>query len=418
MNRYSHFGEKFSANSGIHELMEDLGGALASANDETIMMGGGNPAHIPEIETVWRERLREILDTPGGMEAMLGDYDTPRGRPEFLETLARFFKTTLGWDITAENIALTTGSQSANFLLFNLLTGSSDDGFKKILFPLVPEYIGYADQGIERDIFTAWKPDIEFLANHQFKYRIAFQEIGDDIAAICLSRPTNPSANVVTIDELRRLAELAEQRGIYLIIDNAYGRPFPAAIFRDTESLWNDRIIHTFSLSKIGLPGTRTGILIANREIIHRISVMNAALVLANGNIGAAITQPLFANGELHRLAETVMRPFYQSRSEQAQRWAYESFDPALDWHLHVCEGAFFFWLWMRNLPISDYAFYERLKARNVLVVPGRYFFPGFDEPWQHRHECIRITYCADPQKVRRGLAIIGEEMKRAYSQQ
>ena len=68
--------------------MEDLGRALSSGG--MIMMGGGNPAHIPEVETVWRRRMQEILAEQGAMEAMLGDYDSPRGRPEFLETMRSF----------------------------------------------------------------------------------------------------------------------------------------------------------------------------------------------------------------------------------------------------------------------------------------------------------------------------------------
>src|SRR5438067_4636322 len=127
--------------------MEDLGGALSAGG--MIMMGGGNPAHIPEVEAVWRRRLNEILAQPGAMEAMLGDYDTPRGRPDFLETLARFFNRTLGWSITADKIALTIGSQAACFLLFNMLAGACNDAGSRrtVLFPIVPEYIGYTDQG-------------------------------------------------------------------------------------------------------------------------------------------------------------------------------------------------------------------------------------------------------------------------------
>ncbi len=411
----SDFGRKFSAASGIYELMEDLGQAVSTGGD-ICMMGGGNPAHIPEVEAVWRRRLREICDTPGAMETMLGDYDTPRGRPEFLKTIAAFFQRTLGWEIDAENIAITTGSQAANFLLFNLLAGPSAGGAKKILFPLVPEYIGYAPQGIAPGLFTAWKPRIEMLGAHQFKYRIEFGDIGDDVAAICLSRPTNPTANVITDDELQKLSDLAAARGLYLIVDNAYGEPFPGAIFRPARTVFGRHVIHTFSLSKLGLPGTRTGIVVANRDIIRRLSIMNASLVLASCSVGECMTQPLFASGEVTALVHEVVRPFYQKRSEQAQAWIAEAFDDALDWRVHACEGAFFLWLWFPGLPISDRELYERLKKRGVLVVPGSYFFPGFDEPWQHKHECLRVTYCAPPDKVRRGIAILADEVKKAYA--
>ena len=69
-----------------------------------------------------------------------------------------------------------------------------------------------------------------------------------------------------------------------------------------------------------------------------------------------------------------------------------------------------------RLAVIADRELYERLKKRGVLVVPGSYFFPGFDEPWPHKHECIRVTYCAQPDKVRRGIAILADEVKKAYA--
>ena len=54
--RLSAFGEKLSAGAGILSLMEDLGLALAEGGK--IMMGGGNPGLIPEIQAVMRARLR------------------------------------------------------------------------------------------------------------------------------------------------------------------------------------------------------------------------------------------------------------------------------------------------------------------------------------------------------------------------
>jgi valine--pyruvate aminotransferase len=93
-----------------------------------------------------------------------------------------------------------------------------------------------------------------------------------------------------------------------------------------------------------------------------------------------------------------------------------ELFDDRIDYHVHASEGALFLWFWFRDLPISDRDLYERLKARNMLVVPGNYFFPGLEEPWRHRQECIRVSYCGDEKSVRRGLAILAEELRQIYS--
>ena len=408
---FSDFGEKLSAHSGIYDLMEDLGSALSAGG--MIMMGGGNPAHIPAVEDVWRRRLEEILATPGAMESMLGDYDTPRGRPDFLETMADFLRNHLQWPIGPQNIAVTTGSQTANYLLFNLLAGSRAGSPRRILFPLVPEYIGYAGQGAVPDMFRAWRPEIELRAPDTFKYRAAFGEITPDIAALCVSRPTNPSSNVITDNELSTLSKLVAQADARLIIDHAYGQPFPGVIFSDVRPpAWEEHVIHTFSLSKLGLPTSRTGIIVADEKIIDRIARMNAQVVLATSTIGQTITRPLFASGELTRLCSDVVRPFYRQRSEAALAALRESFAGYEHYRVHECEGAFFLWLWLPHLPVSDKELYARLKRRGLLVVPGSYFFPGLQQPWEHASQCIRVTYSSNPTAVRRGMTILADEVR------
>ena len=50
---------------------------------------------------------------------------------------------------------------------------------------------------------------------------------------------------MVTDKELQRLDELAKQAGIPLIIDNAYGLPFPQIIFSGASPFWNNNVIMT-----------------------------------------------------------------------------------------------------------------------------------------------------------------------------
>ncbi len=303
--------------------------------------------------------------------------------------------------------------------MFNALAGQFDDGRKKkILLPLVPEYIGYANQSISSDMFRAVKPRIEITREHEFKYHVDFDNlhVTDEIAAICVSRPTNPTGNVLTDDEISRLAQLAAEHDIPLIIDNAYGAPFPNVIFTEATPVWDQNIILTLSLSKIGLPGTRTGIVIAREDFVSSLSSMNSIVGLSNTNIGQALVRPLIESGEILRLSNEVVEPYYQKKSEQTQRWVREFFDSSLPYHVHRSEGAFFLWLWFEGLPITSREFYERLKQRDVLVVPGNYFFFGIDdEPWPHRNECLRVSFTMGEEVVREGFRIIGEEAAKAY---
>jgi len=415
--KVSRFGQKIATRSGISHLMEDLGNALAEKQD-VLMLGGGNPAHIPAVQTYFRESMVRLLGNDSQFEWVIGNYDPPQGNKEFIEAIATLLRNEFGWDMTSENVALTNGSQSAFFILFNIFAGRFEDGSdRKILFPLAPEYIGYSDVGLGDDLFVANKPHIRHLADHIFKYHVNFDQItiNDEIGAICVSRPTNPTGNCLTEFELEKLSALARKNGIPLIIDNAYGTPFPNIVFAEAKPLWNEQTILCMSLSKLGLPATRTGIVIADKEVISMVSEMNAVMSLAPGSMGTALAADLVRSGEIIRLSQDIIKPFYHKKAEEAISQAMALLK-GIDFQVHKPEGAFFLWLWFPNLPITNRELYERLKKRGVLVVPGHYFFPGLTEPWQHKDECIRISYAQDQKIVTAGLKIIADEVKRAHS--
>ncbi len=416
---HSDFGKRFAGEIGIGELMDDLGNAL-SADPAPLMLGGGNPSHVPQVQALFRKRMEDILAQPGEFERLIGNYDTPQGSKNFVEALVELFRNEFGWNLGPENVALTNGSQNSFFYLFNLFAGRfGDSRRKKILLPLAPEYIGYSEVGLEKDFFWANRPEISRLDDHMFKYQVDFEslEITDEVGAICFSRPTNPTGNVVTDEEVDRLRELAKSQGVPLIIDNAYGTPFPNIIYEDVRPVWDENTIVCMSLSKLGLPSLRTGIVIAQEEIIRIVSRMTSVFSLAPGGVGPGLALDLVSSGEITRISREVIRPFYESKVKRAVVQLQEEMS-GVPFSIHKPEGALFLWLWFENLPITSRELYERLKERGVLVVSGHYFFPGLDAPWKHKDECIRVTYAQDDKVVEKGLSIIAEEVKKSYSSQ
>lgn len=409
----SYFGQKVTGNSGILELMDDLGRALAGGT-QVAMFGGGNPAAIPAVQRRIAEHTARLLKHPQDFDAYVGNYDPPQGNSRFIQAIVQQLNSSLGWQLTPDNIAVTPGSQAGFFMLFNMLAGDSRQGKRKILFPLVPEYIGYADQGIQSDIFTAQLPDIELIGEHRFKYRVGFKHltIGPEIAAICLSRPTNPTGNAVTDDELAHLSRLAQEHDIPLIIDNAYGLPFPGVITNSVmPPAWHENLICTFSLSKVGLPSSRVGIVVARPEIAKALGSMNAILNLSSPTFGQALGLSLLQDGSLMRACTDFIQPYYK----QAVRYATDVLEQkltGLPYRIHQYEGAYFLWLWLPGLPITSKQLYDRLKKRGVIVVPGEYFFPGLEAPeWRHRYECVRINFARPKEEVDAGFAILAEEL-------
>ncbi|WP_347363264.1 valine--pyruvate transaminase [Vibrio vulnificus] len=414
--QFSKFGEKFNQYSGITQLMDDLNDGLRTPG--AIMLGGGNPAAIPAMLEYFHQASENMLSN-GELLAALTNYDGPQGKDVFVKALARLLKDTYGWNISEKNISLTNGSQSGFFYLFNLFAGQQPGGsHKKILLPLAPEYIGYADAGIDEDIFVSYRPEIELLDNGLFKYHVDFEQLklDESVAAICASRPTNPTGNVLTDEEIRKLDQLARDNQIPLIIDNAYGLPFPNIIFEDVEPFWNENTILCMSLSKLGLPGVRCGIVIANEAVTQALTNMNGIISLAPGSVGPALGHYMIEKEDLLHLSSEVIKPFYQQKSQRAVELLQAAM-PDDRFRIHKPEGAIFLWLWFDELPITTMELYQRLKARGVLIVPGEYFFIGQEDNWEHAHQCLRMNYVQDDELMQKGIAIIAEEVNRAYSE-
>ena len=416
--KFSDFGTRFAGEIGIGELMDDLGDALVS-NPAPFMLGGGNPAHVPEVQSIFKKRMEHILANPGEFERVIGNYDTPQGAKAFIGALAELFRSEFAWDIGSENIALTNGSQNAFFSLFNLFGGKfGGSNLKQILLPLAPEYIGYAEVGLEPDFFRSFRPDLEILTDRLFKYRVDFDhlKVDNQVGAVCFSRPTNPTGNVVTDQEVARLRDLANTQRIPLIIDNAYGTPFPNIIFSEAQPIWDENIILCLSFSKFGLPSLRTGIVIARKEIIRVVTRMTSVLSLAPGSLGPALAYDLVKSGSITQVSDEIIRPFYRKKAERAVAQLRKEVGEDIPLRIHKPEGALFLWLWFDNLPISSQELYQRLKAKGVLVVSGHYFFPGMEkDDWKHKEQCIRVTFAQDDQIVRRGIDLIAEEIRIVY---
>ncbi|MCP4487057.1 MAG: valine--pyruvate transaminase [Gammaproteobacteria bacterium] len=411
---FSDFGRHFAGYSGITHLMDDLNEGLLQ--DDVVMMGGGNPAVIPEATKVFQQAF-EKLQASGELYKALANYDGPQGKNVFIDSLADFFQQQYNWPISRKNIALTHGSQSSFFVLFNSFAGKSLGHKQKILIPLVPEYIGYCDVGIEPDLISSQEARIERLSGGYYKYQVDFDnlEVDRSTGLICVSRPTNPSGNVLTDAECQQLDDIARKNGVPLLLDNAYGTPFPNIIFNQVNPFWNDNTIVCMSLSKMGLPGARTGIVIANEEIIQQFTNMTAITSLAPGGIGPAIANHLIQANSLLPLCNEIILPFYQKRSQLAVRLLREAIDdPRVN--IHKPEGSLFLWLWFEDLPITTTELYRRLKQKGLLVVPGKYFFPGQIEVSKHAESCIRMNYVQGENELQQGIEILANELRHCWA--
>ncbi|MGB3207327.1 MAG: valine--pyruvate transaminase [Crinalium sp.] len=413
------FGDKMSHLTGVRAIMKDIKETLqAGVGQQYINLSPGNPVILPEVEELWREYTTELLNGQdfGNVVCRYGD---SQGYEPLIEAVVNFFNQRYNLSLTNRNILITPGSQSLYFYATNAFGGYTSSGkLKQIVLPLSPDYTGYGGLTLFTEALFAYKPALDIdTAGHTFKYRPDFSQLNIDESTGCVlfSRPCNPTGNVLTDDEVRKIAALAEPYDIPVLIDSAYAPPFPALNFTEMTPIFGGNIIHCMSLSKVGLPGERIGIAIGEEKYINVLESFQTNMCIHSSRYGQAIAARAIETGMLADIATSVIRPYYQKKFTVVESTLDEAMPKDLPWFLHRGEGAIFAWIWFKDLPITDWELYQELKQVGVIVVPGSSFFPGLREDWKHKQECIRISLTATDEDIETGMRRLAKVIQDVY---
>ncbi|WP_371829491.1 aminotransferase class I/II-fold pyridoxal phosphate-dependent enzyme [Rhodococcoides yunnanense] len=80
-----------------------------------------------------------------------------------------------------------------------------------------------------------------------------------DVDALLLSDPRNPTGDSLTTTEFDELLRIAETKKVPLLVDHAYGEPFPKVAGSVPCRDGSPNVVHSFTFSKFGIPGERLG---------------------------------------------------------------------------------------------------------------------------------------------------------------
>lgn len=415
----SKIGDQMSNLTGVRAIMKDINETLrAGAGQQFINLSAGNPLILPEVEQLWRDCTAQLLASSEYGEVVCR-YGSSQGYAPLVEAIANDFNKRYGLNLTERNILLTPGSQSLYFYAANVFGGYTSSGdLKEIVLPLSPDYTGYGGVTLCAEALIAYKPTLDIdAAAHKFKYRPDFSqlEITENTGCVIFSRPCNPTGNVLTDDEVKKIAALAAPFNVPVLIDSAYGPPFPALNFTEMTPVFGENILHCMSLSKAGLPGERIGIAIGDEEWIHVLECFQTNMCIHPSRYGQAIAARAINSGKLAEISEQVIRSFYQNKFTVLEDSLFAAMPKDLPWFLHRGEGAIFAWLWLDELPITDWEFYQQLKQVGVIVVPGSSFFPGLREDWLHKHQCLRISLTGSDEEIAIGMQRLAHVAQQVY---
>lgn len=399
--------------------MKDIIETLKSGQD-FINLSAGNPVILPEVEQLWRDCTADLLSSAEYGEVVCR-YGSSRGYQPFIDAIKADFNQRYGLNLGDRNILITPGSQSLYFLAANTFGGYTDAGdLKQILLPLSPDYTGYGGVSLIAEALLSYRPTLEVDdANHSFKYRPDFSQlqVNDTTGFVLFSRPCNPTGNVLSDEEVHKIAALAAPHNVPVFVDSAYACPYPGLNFTEMTPLFDKGIVHCISLSKAGLPGERVGVAIGDEAVIEALECFMTNLCIHSSRYGQAIAARAIQSGALATISDQVIRPYYQSKFAVLEASLNDAMPKELPWFLHRGEGAIFAWMWFDRLPITDQALYQELKKVGVIAVPGHPFFPGLRDEWTHTHQCLRLSLTASDNEIATAMRRLADVVTRVYQQ-
>ena len=348
----------------------------------------GNPSipTPPEVD----ETIRQILsDTPS---IAVHGYTSAIGLHKTRKAIADDLNNRYGETITPEELFIGCGTSQELCAVFLAL---STPGSKVLaIAPYFGEYIPFVENaGMELDVVSADVPGF------QINFTALEEKLTPNTQALILNSPNNPSGTVYTAETLQKLAALLREKSeafghpIYIVADEPYRElvyegaevPYIPAIYPNT--------IICYSYSKsLSLAGERIGYILVprqaqdSRELYLAVSGASRAI----GHICApALWQEVIA-----RCAH--LRPDMEAYAKNRKALL----DGLLELGYEVAkpDGAFYLFV---KVPGGDgFAFSEKAKALDLLVVPGEEFgCPGY----------VRICYCVTYEKIVKSLPLFAK---------
>ncbi|UFS65435.1 aminotransferase [Paracoccus denitrificans] len=327
----------------------------------------------PPPEPLRRAMAEAALERP---DAHL--YGPVLGRPELREAVAGEWSRAYAGAIRPEEVAITQGCNQAFCAAIQTLAAAGDE----VILP-TPWYFNHKMwldmQGI-RAVPLRCGPDMVPDPSEAERLITARSR------AIVLVSPNNPSGAEYPGETLRGFFDLAQSRGLALILDETY-RDFdaregaPHDLFADPD--WGDVLIHLYSFSKAyRLTGHRVGAVIASpARMVEIEKFLDTVAICAGqiGQIGAAWGMANLRDWLAGERAEILAR-----RAAMAEGMA------ALPgWRVKGC-GAYFAWAEHPfDMPSSELA-QRLLREAGVLLLPGTMFMPEGDAEGP-RH--VRIAF-------------------------
>lgn len=373
-----------SKRSVIREIFEYSKKRAAQIGAENVFdFSIGNP-NVPAPEGVKRALLELVEEKD---DVALHGYTSAQGDAGVRSAIAKNLNERYGTAFTADHLYLTCGAAAS---LKICITALFEEGDEFITFtPFFPEYRVFVETAGAKLVPVQTEPD-----TFQIDFEALEAAITPQTKAVIVNSPNNPSGVVLKEEAVKKLAELLKDKAhhyhhpIYLIADEPYrelvydGIEVPYM----TKYYANTLVCYSFSKS-MSLPGERIGYIVVPEEV-DESALVYAAICGAGRALGYVCAPSLMQQVIGRCIGEVSDLTVYKENRDLLYQ--------ALTGYGYTCiypDGAFY--LFVKALEPDAYAFCEKAKEYELLLVPSDDFgCPGY----------VRIAYCVTTEQIKKAL--------------
>jgi aspartate/methionine/tyrosine aminotransferase len=358
---------------------------LASTIDDPVQLAGGDPNFTTPEHIIAGAAERSAAGSTG--------YAPGEGFLELREAIVDKLRRVNAVTASPDEVCVTTGACGGLFTSIMLAVEPGAD-------VLVPDP-GWANYAAMIHVLGARTVPYPVDASTGWRLDPAAVEaaVTPETAALILNSPGNPTGVVLDPADLVAVAELAAERGIAVISDEAYDQVvFDREPFSVASQVNSDQLLTVYSFSKTyAMTGWRIGYAVGPAGFVRELSLLQEPVVSSAATIsmhGATVA----LQGPQDCVTEMVSA--YAERCRQAMALLdSEEIDYVKP------GGSFFIMVDIRSSGLDSWAFATRLAERHrVVVVPGLAFGEGGEG-------FVRVSLASASATILEGLSRIVETL-------
>ena len=355
--------------------------AKARTMPDAVHMEVGEP-DIPPSGMVEEAYLKAIRDKKF-------HYTPAIGLTALREKIAEYYQSKYNVSVSPGRIIITPGTSGAFMVVFALLTDSE----RRLLLsdPSYPCYKNFAYFLETEPIFVDIDKDLD--------YQISPEAIKshDNVGAVVVSSPANPTGNIYSKKTLTELTALAEERGFKFISDEIYhGLVYDKKEHTALEFSDNAIVINSFS-KYFCMPGFRVGWMILPEDLVRRAEIIVQNIFIAANTPAQYAAVEAFDEEYLLQVRDTF---------RQRRDFLYNELKKFLTIDA-VPDGAFYIWADISRYSNDSMDFCSRLLDEKAVAIT-----PGIDFGKNGTEHYVRFAYTQDISRLKLGVERLKEFLK------